>query len=232
MNKRQEYQQQSVFKRGIPEEKSVNKKKPLWMWVTVRREHSHSSWGAWMCFSLVDSRLLQATRLSNPLVQKMKSKLFMELLCSINTQVENKGGGNKKDMAHCMLIHLNIFGGPQVAYEQVFCQNVSVMHTGQPQVPKALGRSHSILPPTQLLGNWGRWARGVWLTGLWSECLQGSKASFLGSLPLPLTLSILSIISIPFPLPTISFMLQHQVWHVSAQVLPRDNSVLKANPEL
>lgn len=73
-----------------------------------------------MCFSLVDSRLLQATRLSNPLVQKMKSKLFMELLCSINTQVENKRGGNKKDMAHSMLIHLSIFGGPQVAYKEFF----------------------------------------------------------------------------------------------------------------
>lgn len=37
-----------------------------------------------------DSWLPQATRLSNPLVQKVKAKLFMELLCSINTQVENK----------------------------------------------------------------------------------------------------------------------------------------------
>lgn len=155
MNKRQEYHQQSLFKRGIPEEKSVNKKKPLWMWVTVRREHSHGSWGTWMCFSLVDSRLLQATRLSNPLVQKMKSKLFMELLCSINTQVENKRGGNKKDMAHSMLIHLSIFGGPQVAYKEFFsvrmCQSCI---QGSPRCPKLLGD----LAPFSLPPNY-------WVTG-------------------------------------------------------------------
>lgn len=105
-----------------------------------------------------DSWLLQATRLSNPLMQKMKSKLFMELLYSINTQVENKRGGNKKDMAHCRLIHLSIFGRPQVAYKHFSCgwENVSVMNKRQSQVSKALGRFHSILPPTQLLENWGR----------------------------------------------------------------------------
>lgn len=141
----------------------------------------------------------------------MKSKLFMELPCSINTQVENKRGENKKDMAHCMLIHLSIFGRPQEDYKQFFvggrmCQS---WKTRQPQVPKALGRSHSFLPPTQLLDNWGGLNQGCVTYGIMVRVPSGQE-SFLSWQSLPLTLSILTIISIPFPLPTVSFMLQHQ----------------------
>lgn len=110
----------------------------------------------------------------------MKSKLFMELPCSINTQVENKRGENKKDMAHCMLIHLSIFGRPQEDYKQFFvggrmCQS---WKTRQPQVPKALGRSHSFLPPTQLLDNWGGVKPGM--CDLWD---YGQSALRAGKLP-------------------------------------------------
>lgn len=76
MNKRQEYHQQSVFKRGTPEEKFVSTKSTSECELQYRGS-AHVAPGEPGCVihTLVDSRmetedswLLQATRLSNPLM--------------------------------------------------------------------------------------------------------------------------------------------------------------------
>lgn len=64
-----------------------------------------------------DSRLLRATRLLDPLTQKIKAQtLYGAALFNKHTDQ----GENKEGMVYHMLMQLSIFGRPQVAYKKSF----------------------------------------------------------------------------------------------------------------